>query len=292
MARILMTPAPDASGGAPDYAALMARLSQPDALDLVNGLMRANPAESQAPVQTTTQASTGTTTPTTTPTSTQTKAPATESSPDDEIRSWLTELTDRLSKKDKEDQAAKEAREREQMASNLLKLVGENDASKLKDALGRFETHFQGKLSEAETRESQLVERVKSTVAESALARATLGINWVNQAAGKDALAKFATKVEVVDDGRGGYKATEKGTGRPVEDLVKAGLASDEFAHFLPAQARGGIGHGSRPGPTSMPHGQVSLVDALKARIAYNESQQLAAGLERTSGLRLPDNGR
>ena len=183
-------------------------------------------------------------------------APATETAnPPDHVSKWLKSLEDRINARETEERTAKDAKDRAGLQNQITKLVGEGDVTKLKDALGQFESFFTARLSEKDKALSETQAQLHGTLRQVTVGQLTTGVKWASAAAGKDALAKLEGQFEIKPGPDGQPVVVQRGTGRAAADVVKDALASDDFAHYLdPGQrGKGGLGGGSSASPTQLP---------------------------------------
>ena len=173
----------------------------------------------------------------------------------DHVSKWLKSLEDRINARENEERTAKDAKDRAGLQNQITKLVGEGDVTKLKDALGQFESFFTARLSEKDKALSETQAQLHGTLRQVTVGQLTTGVKWASAAAGKDALAKLEGQFEIKPGPDGQPVVVQRGTGRAAADVVKDALASDDFAHYLdPGQrGKGGLGGGSSASPTQLP---------------------------------------
>jgi hypothetical protein len=221
------------------------------------------------------------------------QAQNTAADPTTDIRTWLKRLEDKVNERDRAERTKAEETERSKVVGEVRELLDKGDLRNLQEALGRLEGFFTSKLGERDSAVKEIEGRYHRSLLTSALAEATAGTVWTNAEAGRDALAKLAGLFEVAADGQGGAAVRAKGSALPVAQAVAQALQSEGFGHFIAAgdRGKGGLGGGDRPAPTGQSFAaqagpanvfapNYDLVGAIKNKIAWQQGQQQAAGLQ------------
>lgn len=229
---------------------------------------------------------------TTTISDTATKAPDAGADPLAAVRALVLDLQKRVALREDDSKLAAERDKTAALKTQLDEVLQKKDVEGIKSVLEKLEGHFSGKLSEAQTKLAETEKKYHEATKRSTLGELTAGVAWATTAAARDALAKLDGLLEVQVD-REGERIVRGKDGRAAAEVIKAALASDDFAHFLaPSQrdGKGGLGAGNRAAASMIPENGKPLdpVTAVVQRIDQLKEEARANGLAIPRGFGRP----
>ena len=215
------------------------------------------------------------------------KPEPTSTEPD--IRSWLKELEAKVNSREAAEVAKKETDERTQLRTKVAELITKGDLKSVEEVMDRFEKSFTAKVDEKDSKVKLVESRLAASAKKAALVESLTGIEFLNVAAAKDAIAKFDALFDVKLNADGEATVFEKGTNKPVGEAVKARLESGEFDHFLKSTARkGGTGNGATAQRSAQDSAPKDIVDWIAQGVEAQKAASLRSGLSTRTSLLQP----
>ena len=199
-----------------------------------------------------------------------------------DVREWLGQLQAKLDGQEKAAKAKADNDALAQLQADAESRLGKADLAAFRDSLEKLTGYHKQQLTQRETAAQQLREQLNATVAKSTIAEAVAGVKWANGHAAKDGLAKLQSRFEVAAGPDGSPTVREKGTGRPVADVVTEAVASEEYAHLLDPgyRGQGGLGGGHSPATVRGPQGGPGdVVGQIKAAVEAQKAAWSSTGL-------------